>query len=193
MHQGQSAGAMIATTRQLLASALAVLLAACAAGHGASLVSAPDETSPAAAGLIDASDPKTIVRLLRQRGYAADLNVDQSGAVEIRTSHDSPNFWLFFEACAPDFTQCEVITLAAGFDFDAPQVPGLLGNWNEERFSKAYLDSEGDPFVEFTINMLHGVSPENFIDTLDWFGREITEFIDQIGWHVEDVEPARPV
>lgn len=146
-----------------------------------------------APALIDASRPKVVAELIRATGLPAELNVQDSGAVEIRSQANGANFWLYFQACDPDFTSCEVITFAAGFDFASPQVPDLLGNWNATRYSKAYLDKDGDPFVEFSVNMVHGVSARNFLNTLDWFTLEMKAFMDQISWDDSDVAAAQPI
>lgn len=143
--------------------------------------------------LVDARDPAAIVELMQAGGYPAELNVQESGAVEIRSQANGANFWLYFQACDPDFTNCEIITFAAGFDFSSPQVPELLGDWNVTRYSKAYLDKDGDPFVEFSVNMVHGVSTRNFLNTLNWFTLEMKAFMSQIGWNDTDVAAAQPI
>ena len=150
-------------------------------------VAAPDEQ------LVDATDPEAIAQLMRSAGYTAELRTQPTGAKEIESEAAGVNFWLYFQACNPDFTGCEVITFSAGFDFDTPQRPDILGDWNRTRYSKAYLDEDGDPFVEFSVNMVHGVSPENLLNTLNWFTLEMTAFMQQIGWHAEDAQQAQPI
>lgn len=148
---------------------------------------APDST------LIDASDPSAIAALLASHGFEAVLSKQDTGAVQIKSSAAGESFWLYFQACEADFTDCEVITLSTGFDFETPQTEAIFGDWNREKISKAYLDEDGDPFVEFSINMLHGVARENFADTLNWFAMEMAAFMDQIGWSDEDDTPAQPI
>ncbi|MEQ9316865.1 MAG: YbjN domain-containing protein, partial [Henriciella sp.] len=76
---------------------------------------------------------------------------------------------------------------------DKPQTEAIFGDWNRQKISKAYLDEDGDPYVEFSINMLHGVSRENFTDTLNWFAMEMAAFMDQVGWSEDDKAPAQPI
>lgn len=143
--------------------------------------------------LVDATDPEAVAALLASEGYQAVLSQQPEGTWQIQSAAAGTSFWLYFQACAPDHTGCEVISLVSGFDFDQPQVPGILGDWNRRKLSKAYLDDDGDPFVEFSVNMVHGISRDNFIDTLNWFAMEIVSFMDQIGWHQEDAESAQPI
>ncbi len=151
-------------------------------------------SAPASPGaLVDATNPQLIAEIMKSEGYEAKLSQQDSGASEIQSNVAGTHFWIYFQACDPDFTNCEVITFAAGFDFDTPQVSGVLGNWNQTRYSKAYLDSQGDPFVEFSVNMAQGVSRENFVNTLDWFASETVAFMQQVGWHEDTADPARPI
>lgn len=158
--------------------------------------SAEDAELPSAdrgSTLIDATDPEAIAALLASEGYQAVLSQQPEGTWQIESSAAGAGFWLYFQACDPDHTGCEVISFVSGFDFDQPQVPGILGDWNRQKLSKAYVDDEGDPIVEFSVNMVHGVSRDNFIDTLNWFAMEMVGFMDQIGWHQEDAESAKPI
>ena len=152
---------------------------------------------PAEAGednrLVTAANPAAVAALLRDKGYKAELETQPSGAVVIQTQSRDAGFGLYFQACTDTFTECEVITFSAGFDFETAQLPDILGRWNATRFSKAYLNEEGDPFVEFSINMKHGVTAENFIDSLVWFTTEIAAFIDQIGWTGDMEDHTQPI
>lgn len=170
-------------------AASAYLVAACAAIAEDTAI--PVQT--AESELLDAADPAEIAALLASEGFEAVLSKQDTGAVQIKSSAAGESFWLYFEACEADYTGCEVITLSTGFDFDTPQTEAVFGDWNRQKISKAYLDEEGDPYVEFSINMLHGVSRENFVDTLNWFAMEMAAFMDQIGWNEEDDAPAQPI
>ncbi|GGB64548.1 MULTISPECIES: YbjN domain-containing protein [Henriciella] len=183
------------TLNRLLASAIlaAFLPAACVAiaDDSADLAPAPVEVEDAS--LIDASDPMVVASLLAEEGYEVILSKQESGAVQIKSSVGAVNFWLYFQACAPDFTACEVITLASGFDFDTAQPPAIYGDWNRDKLSKAYLDEDGDPFVEFSVNLVHGVTRDNFLDTVHWFTLEVMSFMEQIGWNKEAPDAAKPI
>ncbi|MEL7232221.1 MAG: YbjN domain-containing protein, partial [Pseudomonadota bacterium] len=76
----------------------------------------------------------------------------------------------------------------AGFDFADAQDESVAAEWNYNRFTKAYLDKEGDPFIQLPVNILHGITPANFEDTLVWFTNEMGAFMDHIGWYDQETE-----
>lgn len=143
--------------------------------------------------MVTAADPQAVAALLRKHGFETEIETQPTGAVVIHTQSRDAGFGLYFQACTETLTECEVITFSSGFDFDTPQLPDVLGRWNSTRFSKAYLNGDGDPFVEFSINMKHGVSEENFIDSLTWFTTEIAAFIEQIGWTGDVEDHTQPI
>jgi len=161
-----------------------------AAAQFAAMPEAGEENAPQ---VVDATDPELIARILRSEGFKAELKTLASGAVEIESEHDGASFWLYFQACTADFSECEVISFSSGFDFETAQLPDIIGDWNQERYSKAYLDEDGDPFVEFSVNMKDGVTRENFVDTLHWFTTEMSAFIEQIGWNRDMTDQAQPI
>lgn len=188
--QGSINRMTIRSNRALLALA-AFALSLCLSPASAQQPSTEEAEAPA--NLLDASDPESIADLMRTEGFKAELVTRQNGAVEIASESGGAQFWLYFQACEADFTGCEVITFSSGFDFETAQLPDVIGDWNMARYSKAYLDADGDPFVEFNVNMKHGVSPENFVDTLHWFTTEMDSFMDHIGWDSTLAEPGQPI
>lgn len=190
--QGEGGGLAFFDWKSACAASACLLLTGGASADDAVIEVEPVETNPAGE-LIDASDPAAVAALLAGHGFEAILSKQETGAVQIKSSAAGESFWLYFQACDEDFTGCEVITLSTGFDFETPQTEDIFADWNRQKISKAYLDEEGDPYVEFSINMLHGVSRENFIDTLNWFAMEMAAFMDQIGWSEEDSASAQPI
>nr|WP_070960983.1 YbjN domain-containing protein [Hyphomonas sp. Mor2] len=148
--------------------------------------------------LVDAFDPKRIVSILQDEGYRSKLSVDEDGKVSIMSGAHGTDFHVYFEACSDGGTKCEILAFRAGFDFDRPPAPAILDEWNLKRWTKSFRDEDGDPFLEYAVNMVHGVSEANFRDTLNWYVRELGEFIDEIGWNdteSQDVEfpPSQPI
>ena len=143
--------------------------------------------------VFDASDPQVIVSLFREEGYRAILTASDLGFYEIESAANGYAFWLYFQACDDEGANCEIVTFSCGFDFVAPQSEAVLGTWNRDRYTKAYVDEEGDPYVEFSVNMTHGVTRENFADTLTWYTSEALDFVDQIGWEEDDTATAQPI
>lgn len=178
-------------TRRLVSAFAALAVAAVPAS--AQTVAMPEDEGQPASQLIDATDPGAIAGLLRAEGFKAEIVTQPSGAIEIKSETAEAKFWLYFQACTPEYTGCEVVTFSSGFDFETAQLPDIIGDWNADRFSKAYLDEDGDPFVEFSVNLKAGVSRENFADTLHWFTTEMTAFIEQIGWDRTLAGQAQPI
>jgi len=133
--------------------------------------------------LVDASDPKRIATLLQDEGYKAKIDVDEDGKITINSAANGADFQIYFQACSNGATECEILAFSAGFDLNQAVNRSLISDWNRTRWSKSYRDDEGDPFLEFNVNAVHGVSEENFRDTLNWYTRELGEFVDLIGWN----------
>jgi hypothetical protein len=56
--------------------------------------------------------------------------------------------------------------------------------WNEEqRYASAYLDAEDDPFLQLDVNMVGGLTRENFESTFQIWRNLKGEFEDHIGFN----------
>lgn len=145
------------------------------------------------AELVDASDPERIAAILQDEGFKAELTKGENDALIIRSGASGVDFQIAFMACGGETNVCEVLSFSAGFDFEYGKKPSDLSNWNQTKWTKAYLDAENDPFLEHNVNMLHGVSEANFRDTLNWYARELGRFVDFIGWNdpksAPDIDP----
>ncbi len=133
--------------------------------------------------LVDASDAERIVSILQDEGFKAELTKGENDQLLIRSGASGVDFHISFTACGGAAKVCEVLSFSAGFDFEYGKKPSDLSNWNQNKWTKAYLDAENDPFLEHNVNMLHGVSEANFRDTLNWYARELGRFVDYIGWN----------
>ncbi len=133
--------------------------------------------------LIDATMPEAVADLLREEGFRAKLSKEEDGTTAIESAANGKSFWITFQACDEHKADCEIIILSAGFDFLDPQPESVIGNWSRDKFTKAYLDDEGDPHLEFTINSKHGITKDNLRDTLVWFTDEMPRFMKHIGWY----------
>ena len=62
--------------------------------------------------------------------------------------------------------------------------PHKINQWNKKkRYAKAYVDDDGDPFLEMDINLDEdGVGGENFQDSLDLWRRMVEDFEEFIEW-----------
>jgi len=132
--------------------------------------------------LVDATDPKRIASILQDEGYRGKVDIDDEGKISIRSAAHGADFQIYFQACAEENAACEVLAFSAGFDLEQAIDRSIIEEWNRTRWTKSYRDDEGDPFLEFNVNAVHGVSEANFRDTVNWYVRELSEFVDLIGW-----------
>ena len=137
----------------------------------------------ASAGNISAKDPQKILEAMQQYGFASTLTADDSGDPMITSKVSRSDFFVIFYGCEEN-KDCKSVMFRAGYDLKDPLSALKINEWNrDKRFGKAYIDDEGDPFLEFEVNMFaDGVGEENFQDTLDWWRLVIEGFEEFIDW-----------
>jgi len=88
--------------------------------------------------------------------------------------------WLYLDYCQEEV--CGVLSLSAGFSLDEPPSWEVVNAWNREhRFSRAYLDEEGDVWLESDLDLTGGVSLGAVVAFLELFAEEILpRFMEQI-------------
>lgn len=99
-----------------------------------------------------------LAQLMQKFGYAAELDSLQDGTPVIHSSAGGRKFTLFLYKRADDneFTSLQFF---AGFRSDGMPLQ-FANNWNaNKRFSKAIIDDEGDPLLEWDI-VVHGVTED---------------------------------
>lgn len=98
----------------------------------------------------------------------------------IRGSLGGMRYLVFFYGCT-DNKDCRNITFSAAWEDSISQE--RINDWNRtRRFGRAFLDSENDPVVQYTVNLDFGISVRNFEDTADWWRLTMTwfrEFIEE--------------
>ncbi len=132
---------------------------------------------------IDATDPAKILSAMQEYGFAATLEQDSEGDPLISSRISKTKFRVFFFGCDNN-TDCSSIHFRAGYNLDKPISALVVNEWNrQKRFGKAYIDDEGDPFLEMDVNMaFEGLGEENFQDTLDWWRVVVEGFEEFIDW-----------
>lgn len=135
-----------------------------------------------AAQNIDARTEQVIAALLQNNGYRAELDYLSDGEPVIRSADGGSSFSIYFYDCDGG-TRCRTIQFFSAYDLPQGMSLDRVNEWNRDyRFGKAYLDEEMDPFIEMDVNLDFGVSPENLLDTLDWWTVVMHGFEDFIGW-----------
>lgn len=127
------------------------------------LATAPVLSAP----LVDATDPSEIVNLARGFG-SANLDTDGEGDPMIIGRINGTKYAVYFYGC-DDGRRCREIQFTAAWS-GSDVTMSEINEWNvTTRYGKAYLDEDGDPNIEMTVNLYKGVTRENLEDTIDWW------------------------
>lgn len=139
-------------------------------------------TGAAHAGQITA-DPEAIMSAMQDYGFVATLETDSDGDPKIVSRVSQTKFRVYFFGCK-DNVDCASVHFRAGYDLDEPTNALKVNEWNREnRFAKTYIDDEGDPFLEYDVNLdFDGVGEKNFEDSLDWWRLVVEDFEEHIDW-----------
>lgn len=119
-------------------------------------------------GLVDGTQPERILSIARGFG-AAELSKDKQGDPKIDGRMGGTRYTVLFYGCKGG-KGCRSIQFYAGFEVSNKPTLEALNAYNlKNRFSKVYADRDGDPAVEFDVNLEGGVSQKNLDDTFDWW------------------------
>lgn len=151
-------------------------------------VALPVATAPASAQfnvsrIITGKDPDTVRKLMQDEGYRAKLTPPGTDGepATIESSTGGVNFRVRFAMCDEAGENCRAILFLSGFQ-DHALDSDTVETWNRDRFSKVYLDQEGDPFLEFSVLLNDGLNAPNLRDTLNWWAGELELFARETGW-----------
>lgn len=138
---------------------------------------------PAGPANLTAGDPAAIAAALQDFGYKAALEKDGNGDPKIRSGAAGSNFTIYFYGCT-NGADCRSIQISAGFDLTDGTTAEVMNEWNaRKRYGKAYVDQDGDPWIEMDLNLDYGgITPETFRDDLDLWERLVADFKTHINW-----------
>ena len=147
------------------------VIAACALAMGTAV----------SAQQVTAANPQSVVAALQAGGYKATLEKDDSGDPRIKSAASGANFLVTFYCCTAN-RDCDTITFYAGWTGSKAKVQ-QINEWNrEKRFSRAYIDKDGDPVIEFDVNLDDGgMSQALFIDNVQFWEAAIGGFTKHVG------------
>lgn len=131
---------------------------------------------PAAAQMVTAKDPQTLVAALQAKGYKAELGVT-AGDPSIKSGAGGVQFTIFFENCT-NGKACTTISFVTGFT-DIEATLAKVNDWNRQnRFARAYIDAENDPVLKMDVDLDHaGIPRANFTEYLDIWGSLAPKFL----------------
>ncbi|SOC13991.1 YbjN domain-containing protein [Rhodobacter maris] len=136
--------------------------------------------APAPAQVV--GDPDVVQSFMQTYGLQVSRDIDKSGDPRLSSRIEGTNFKVYFYGCTKQI--CDSIQFSAGFDMTKPMSAWKINEWNRtKRFGKAYLDDEGDPYIEYDVNLdFDGCGGRNFDDTIDLWRVVLSEFKTFIDW-----------
>ncbi len=135
----------------------------------------------AQAQMVRATDPQSVVAAFQAGGYKAEVSKDSTGDPRIRSAASGSNFVVNFYGCKAN-KDCKTLTFYAGWTGTNTSL-NQINEWNKEkRFSRAYIDKDGDPVIEFDLDLDDGgMSQALFIDNVEFWEVAIAGFKKHIG------------
>jgi Putative bacterial sensory transduction regulator/zinc-ribbon domain len=117
---------------------------------------------------------------LEGEGYAVKFVTGESGKRHIETNSQGSPINIFFGDCKGE--RCAALEFAAGFSthgkFDVSQING----WNyDNRWCRAYYDSEKDPWLKMNIDLWPGGTYEALSDRFEIWNRTLGKFVERFG------------
>ena len=135
---------------------------------------------------VSASDPATVLSEMRDAGFPATMHVDSNGDPLIKSKVSRSNFGVYFYGCNDDGKHCSSIQFGAGYRMSEGLNNSVASDWNRtKRLGKAYVDDDGNPHLKMDINLVGGISADNFEANLEWWRVAIDRFENHIGNYVD--------
>ncbi len=140
-------------------------------------------TASIATAEITATNARVVLKAMQDFGLVATMEKDSQGDPKIASRVSDTKYSVYFYGCENN-DNCSSILIKAGYDLTNGISASKVNEWNrEKRFAKAYIDDDGDPFLELDVNLdFEGVGNKNFEDTLDWWRLSVEDFEEFIDW-----------
>jgi len=143
-------------------------------------------TAPAAAQMVTAGNPDSVIKALQAEGYQAKLGKDAEGDPKVTSASSGSSYDIYFYGCENN-KGCTSIQFASGYntpDGKGPS-PARINEWNsKKRFAAASLDDEADPWLRMDVFMgAAGISAQVFKDNVDMWNSQMADFEKHIGWN----------
>lgn len=131
--------------------------------------------APPTARLIDATDPQAILEIAKGFG-SAEIETDNKGDPKIVGRIEGSKYVVLFYGCTAA-ADCKSIQFVVSWRAKDKMALEKINKYNDDkRFGKAYLDKDGDPTLEFDVNLVGGVTRKNFEETYDWWKTSLVQF-----------------
>ena len=104
---------------------------------------------------------ETVAKILRAKGYQAEIGVDDAGDPKITSSAAGVEFEVL---CYPNKTKpslCASIQFSTVFNLADGTSYAKVNEWNRgRRYGQAWVDEEMDPFMDMSVELERGASTE---------------------------------
>lgn len=125
---------------------------------------------PAAAQMVDAARPQSVVTAIQEAGYRAALETAKSGKPLIRSAANGSGFTVLFDDCDAQNRNCRSLVFVSWYKPKPGWTIERLNKFQDEKkFLRVYFDKDGDMVADYWITTLGGLPDANFKDALDWF------------------------
>ena len=136
----------------------------------------------AAAQTVDSAKPETLVSAMQDMGYKAELGTDAIDDPMITSGIQGSKYRMLFFGCESN-EDCDGILFTTSYVVDGEVTKSDMNDWNEATVvAGAYLDSDGDPTLQFYFPMKGGVSRSLFEHAIELWGEDVEKFKDHIGY-----------
>ncbi|TVQ34644.1 MAG: YbjN domain-containing protein [Geminicoccaceae bacterium] len=122
----------------------------------------------------------TVQGWLERQGYGTALDTDPFGDPMIESRTERAFFRIYFFGCetTSEPRRCRSLSFAAGFDTGGRGTLASVNQWNAtQRFGQAYLDDDGDPWLELAINAEGGMPEAQFQHWLILWHQSLDRFV----------------
>jgi len=118
---------------------------------------------------------------LQNEGYKAEMQKSSDGTPNIASSSDGQTFHIYMYDCKDDV--CASLQFSEGFDTKGTFTADKINDWNKNnRWARAYIDKENDPWVEYDVDLAPGGTYEGLKDQFGIWQDALSHFRKFIGW-----------
>ena len=130
-----------------------------------------------------AKHPDQVMVAMQNEGFLVTRDEADDGTPRLTSKVSDSEFRVYFYGCETG-GDCTSLQFSAGYDLDNALSSSKMNQWNtENRYSRALIDDEGDPFIRMDLVMYgDGMGTRNFAEVLDIWRLLIEDFEDFIDW-----------
>lgn len=122
-----------------------------------------------------------VVSWLQNAGYGAEIRTDNNGVRNVYSSTSGTNFHVYMFDCKQN--RCGSFQFYAGFDTKGTQSAVQMNTWNRNhRWTRAYVDSVNDPWLEYDVDLTPGGTYELLNDEFATWREMLASFIKAINF-----------